>query len=414
VKKAREEFEDIKTSQNIINRQAKKKWDIVNHHFQQSSFYHSFIGMIPNNWEEIPILTKNDLNQINHKKKLFNHQFIRQTSGSTGRPLVFAIDSFSHAMTWTLIANRYNSLGISLNDKQARFYGAPPNFSSKLFERTKDFLGNRYRMPVKDLSDESLENWITILQKKKLAYLYGYSYPLITFAHFLTRKGIFLKTICPDLKACIVTSEMCSPAEEKLMEKQFGIPCANEYGASEIGIIGFGKTNNWRISDEEMYIEIVDDQGEIVPHGTLGRVICTNFYNTSTPFIRYDVGDYGKITLKDNRHYLTELLGRKEEMAILSSGQKSPGDTVFYHIMQHFAKKYPLLKEYKIIQHTISTFEIILVANTPLTQKQKDFLIQLTYKGLNKDIKVIINEVPAIERTVMGKFRRFVSKVPNE
>ena len=51
-----------------------------------------------------------------------------------------------------------------------------------------------------------------------------------------------MKTICPSLKACIVTSEMLFATDKTLLETQFGIPIINEYGAAELGLIAFQNT----------------------------------------------------------------------------------------------------------------------------------------------------------------------------
>lgn len=413
VSKAQKQLCSLQENSNLLEWQDKRKWEIFNHHFDSNTFYRQYIGNKPDSWEQLPIITKGDLNQIHYRRPLLNileQRFIRQTSGSTGRPLTYSIDYYSHAITWLVIANRYSSLGLSLNDKQARFYGMHRNFRSRLTEQTKDLLANRYHMPIMDLSDTSLKQWVKTLAKKQFSYLYGYSYPLITFAKYLDRNGIMLKDCCPHLKACIVTSEMCSPAEEQLMQTVFGIPCANEYGASEVGIIGFGQTNNWLISDEQLLVEIVNDKGELVANGETGRIICTSLFNTATPLIRYEVGDMGKLEIRNNRRYLTKLIGRKEEMIYLPSGRKAPGDTVFLYIIQDFIRRYPsAINEYRVTQHTLSKFEYQLTTKKPINKAQEQLLIQLTETYLEKGLSVSINEVTKIERTRMGKYRRFIS-----
>ena len=68
------------------------------------------------------------------------------------------------------------------------------------------------------------------------------------FAKFLKSKNIVLTSICPTLKCCIVTSEMLFEEDKLLLEKQFGVPVINEYGASELDLIAFeNKENQWQI-----------------------------------------------------------------------------------------------------------------------------------------------------------------------
>lgn len=413
VNKAQQQLQVNQELPDLFSWQKRRQWEIFDYHFNHTPFYTQYIKSKPASWNQIPIMTKNELNQINYKRpflNIFNPHFIRQTSGSTGRPFIYSIDYFSHAYTWLLISDRYSSLGLSLNDKQARFYGLPHSFPLKAKELIKDKLANRVHLPIMDLSEPALNKWLVTIIKQRFIYLYGYSYPLIAFAKYLNQNKIVLSQHCPQLKACIVTSEMCSPEEEALMESAFGIPVANEYGASELGIIGFGKTNDWLVSDEQILVEIVDDNNQVLPDGETGRIICTNLFNTATPFIRYEVGDIGKIEIRNNRRYLTQLFGRKEEMIYLPSGKKAPGDTVFFYIIQDFLRKYPgAINEYRVIQHALSSFEFQLTTNHTLTLHQEKLLKRLTIASLENNLNITITEVKEIERTALGKFRRFIS-----
>ena len=72
----------------------------------------------------------------------------------------------------------------------------------------------------------------------------GYTSPMVQFAKYLNHKNIVLKEICPTLNVCIVTSEMLFDDDKILLEKQYGVPVINEYGASELDLIAFQNSNN--------------------------------------------------------------------------------------------------------------------------------------------------------------------------
>ena len=114
----------------------------------------------------------------------------------------------------------------------------------------KDRLSNRVRFNTIDLSESVLESWLDAFRRRPFVYIYGYAYPLVTFAHFLDKKGLVLKVLLPTLQTVIVTSEMCSLEEMALMERVYGVPVYNEYGASEAGIVGFGRNGRWKLSNE--------------------------------------------------------------------------------------------------------------------------------------------------------------------
>ena len=110
---------------------ALKKQEIVSYHQQHNAFYKNLLGDKPiNKWEDLPILTKADLQQP-LKDRLSEgytpkNVYINKTSGSSGHPFVFAKDKFSHALTWSVIFNRFGWFGLDFNSSyQARFYGIP-------------------------------------------------------------------------------------------------------------------------------------------------------------------------------------------------------------------------------------------------------------------------------------------------
>ena len=66
----------------------------------------------------------------------------------------------AHAMDWALIKDRYGWHGLKLNSKQARFYGISLEKWAYRKEKIKDWLMNRVRFSVFDLSDNILQNYV--------------------------------------------------------------------------------------------------------------------------------------------------------------------------------------------------------------------------------------------------------------
>jgi phenylacetate-CoA ligase len=172
-----------------------KKWEIVKYHFENNEFYSSKFGnSLPSKWSDLPILSKSDYQQT--VKKLISDNVDKKdlytgyTSGSSGHPFRYAKDKFSHAMTWALIKDRYRKFGLTLDSKQARFYGIPFEKVDYMIEKAKDFLSNRVRFPVFDLSDETLETFL----EKTTRFDYILRIPkLIVSLRYLIRKNIVLK-----------------------------------------------------------------------------------------------------------------------------------------------------------------------------------------------------------------------------
>ncbi len=87
--------------------------------------------------------------------------------------------------------------------------------------------------------------------------------------------------------------EHLSHASASAIERAFGCPVLNEYGASECLSIAYGCPAGWmHVNSEWVILEPVDRDGRPVPPGgTSHTVLVTNLANRVQPIIRYDLGD---------------------------------------------------------------------------------------------------------------------------
>jgi phenylacetate-CoA ligase len=394
-----------------------KKQEIVDFHLENNFFYKELVG--ENNstkWNDLPILTKQNLQRPLRERlsKGFSEKsvFVNKTSGSSGDPFIFAKDKYAHAITWASIIYRFGWYDIDFNTSfQARFYGIPLDFIGNTKERIKDFLSNRYRFTIFNLSDEILEKVLLKFRKKKFDYINGYTSSIVLFAKFLQSKNIILKNICPTLKVCMVTSEMLFEDDKIVLETQFGIPIVNEYGASELDLIAFqNPENEWQINSETLFVEILDDENKILPNGKEGRIVITSLFNKAHPFIRYDIGDIGILDKKSTlqKPILKKLIGRTNDVAVLPSGKKSPGLT-FYYVTKSIIEDDGNVKEFIIKQTKIDVFEIDYVSENELTIIQIQKIKSAITLYLEPNLKFIFTRKTSLERSNRGKLKQFKS-----
>jgi phenylacetate-CoA ligase len=293
IQEASSEFEKIQSisEANFEQYLLEKRTKIVDYHLKNNDFYQILVGEANlENWNNLPVMTKKDfqkpLQERLSKGFTTKNVYINKTSGSSGDPFVFAKDKFCHALTWATIINRFGWFGINFNSSlQARFYGIPFDFIGNTKEHIKDFLSHRYRFPIFDLSDAVLETVLEKFQKKKFNYINGYTSSIVLFAKFLQKKNMVLTSVCPTLKCCVVTSEMLFEEDKLLMEKRFGVPVVNEYGASELDLIAFQNIDgNWQVNSETLFVEILDEKNNVLPYGKEGRIVITSLYNKAHPF----------------------------------------------------------------------------------------------------------------------------------
>lgn len=395
---------------------------IVLYHLRNTSFYKSFGKSINlGDWYSVPIMTKSDLQQPLEKRLSKEYTttsvYINKTSGSSGDPFIFAKDKFCHALTWAVIQNRFDWFGLDFNhSKQARFYGIPLDKRGYYKERFKDILSNRFRFSVFDLSDAAFEKLITKFKTTPFNYINGYTSAIVQFAKFLERRGLVLKDICPSLNACIVTSEMLFENDKILLEKQTGVAIINEYGASELDLIAFqNQKDEWQVNSETLFVEILDQENNPLPYGEEGRIVITSLYNKAHPFIRYDIGDVGKLskasTLK--KPILENLIGRTNDIAILPSGKKAAGLT-FYYITKTLIEDDGNVKEFVIEQLKKDTFKILYSSKEELYAEKMDNIKKEMKRYLEPNIKIIFERETKLKRSKSGKLRQFISHIKQD
>lgn len=396
-----------------------KKREIVSYHLQHNPFYKSLAKNVnPEDWTTIPIMTKQNLQKP--LKELLSDNFtkskvyIDKTSGASGIPFIFAKDKFCHALTWAIIIDRFSWYGVNFNrSKQARFYGIPKDTIGYIKEKLKDFISSRTRFNIFDLSDKAFDYWVNIFKKNQFWYMNGYTSPMVQFAKYLNHKNIVLKEICPTLNVCIVTSEMLFDDDKILLEKQYGVPVINEYGASELDLIAFqNQKGEWQVNSETLFVEILDNNNNVLPYGEEGKIVITSLYNKAEPFIRYEIGDIGVLS-KDStiqKPILEKLIGRTNDIAILPSGKKAAGLT-FYYITKSIIEDNGNVKEFIIEQHKKDTFKVIYVSSSEISEDKKIIIINEMETYLEKGLNINFERKNQLQRSKSGKLKQFSSLI---
>lgn len=402
-------------SENFEKWRIHKKWEVFHYHYLNNFKYQAHINSSCGDngfqWSQIPVMKKRDFQndgiiQPVEKDKVY----VSNTSGSSGHPFHFAKDKFCHAMTWAIILDRYNWHGLTYGKSlQARFYGIPLGWKENAREKIKDRISARIRFPLFNLSDSVMKQYLEQFAKYHFDYINGYTSVLTQFATYLVRERIVLKEICPSLKVIIPTAETLNEDDRKIIAQAFGLPVVNEYGASEVGIIAFENSKSeWIVSNENLFIEIVDDNDQPVNPGLPGRVLITDLFNKAMPFIRYEIGDIGVLSPEKSAGYdvLTDLLGRTNDFAILPSGKKAPGLT-FYYISKNLLEKEVLLNEFIIKQLEPDHFHFEYISDKELNIHQKQQIYNAMKHYLEPGLRSTFEKKDRIERTPTGKLKHF-------
>ncbi|MBF0548276.1 MAG: hypothetical protein HQM08_27820 [Candidatus Riflebacteria bacterium] len=134
-----------------------------------------------------------------------------------------------------------------------------------------------------------------------------------------------LKSMRPDfsVEKILYAGEPMSEADRDWVRKELGAKTiASVIGANDGGQIAFqcgqltGREHH--VIDDFNYIEIVDESGNRVPDGKVGRILITSLLKFAVPLIRYEIGDLGRIVGTQCRcgrtQRVIEYLGRADDM----------------------------------------------------------------------------------------------------
>ena len=123
--------------------------------------------------------------------------------------------------------------------------------------------------------------------------LFSYPTMLDILAHEQLAGRLKLKIDQP-LATIVSSSEPLTENTKNLVQKAWGMKIQDSYGSSECFLMArsCGNFERMHVMSDLCCLEIVDRQGKSVPDGQTGeKVLLTNLFNLTQPFIRYEVND---------------------------------------------------------------------------------------------------------------------------
>lgn len=375
-------------------------------------YQHGFTGSISGlgDMKRVPFLEKDALRS--ESKELISRKprgsvRSKTTGGSTGAAVTIYKNNYAMAEELAATWRGYSWAGVEIGDLQARFWGVPFDKKSRLRAKLIDWVTNRIRLSAFSFSDNDIANYVVLLNKKKPIYFYGYVSMIKQLAGYLDKNNISLEF---KLQAIITTSEVLSDADRKFFEHVFKCRIFNEYGCGEIGTIAHEcEHGKMHITAENMIVEIVDENGDVVPAGVSGEIVVTDLTNYSMPLIRYKMRDFGVIDPElcicgRSLPVLKEVHGREYDLLLNSKGEKFHGEFFLYMIED--AKKLNLpVRGYQIEQVSLEKMIINLVVDDSIFSKVKIFLENRIKNNFDASIEVVFNKVSLIKREASGKLR---------
>lgn len=373
----------------------------------------------PSDLTKLPIMTKDSIRKDWEGFRSTN-QLERftgdHTSGSTGHPLRYIKSRSSLAIFRAAQLRGFAWYGVSQGDPSIRFMGTRVDSGGRVKERVKDWIQNRRRMYAYDLTTERMERALKEFMAFNPRFMYGYPSLLYPLAHHLseTRPG---QNAFPELRLVVSTSECLFPHRRKAIEEAFRCPVANEYGAMELGIIGFEcPEGGLHISSDLFIVESLRGE-KSSPDGKAGEIVVTDLTNLAMPFIRYKLGDIGYPTRERCKCGRTLPLLKDLEGAVFGilrtpDGEIVSGIVLYYLAEELILKHRSAMTQLRFVQKDLESLDVLVARGAEFNDSVLVEVEGRLREYLGQKIRFNYEVVDEIPKLLSGKLRLLDSHVP--
>ena len=207
------------------------------------------------------------------------------------------------------------------------------------------------------------KNTLNVLNKKKISHMLGPASSVLKLATLFRKYQI--KFV---LSGVGVVGESLIEADRTLIEEIFRCRVINIYASKEAGgplAYECKKRSGWHMNTAHFFWEILDENNKEAAPGEEGDIVITMFENEVMPFIRYKIGDRGRILTEEcfcgRKNPRLIFVGRDSQFIRLRDGYAIP-----FHSLTHFIRNStPPIDQFQFLQKKPGEVTVKIV---PLTE----------------------------------------------
>lgn len=329
------------------------------------------------------------------------------TGGSTGTPLSFYQDRhyWNQRNLSVYYFDRWG--GWDFGDPQLIIWGSLVDVKRQgdWKQNFNRYWRNQYWLNGFQLTDSEMYHTYKRMRRWKPNTILSYPSSLYQFARFLTENKLSFNW---GVKGIISSAEMLHTHYKSLAESVFETRVFNRYGGREVGLIAMEcSEGRMHINCRDLYLEIDSPD----PYSQPGDILITQLNNYIMPFIRYRIGDIGRLSDElcpcgIQLPVLAELLGRSTATFKTKEGTFIHGG----YFTQQFYNLSGVL-QFQLIQETLSQCTLRLVINDAWNEQTGLNIQEKIQEVLGSDVSVTIEFVNDIPISNSGKREFTISKV---
>lgn len=364
---------------------------------------------------KFPILTKNQINDSpnNFLSSEFNtNKLIKnKTSGTSGSALTVYSTKTAIQRNYSFFSRLLWQHNLENNVTTATFVGrtiVPKAQTHPPYWRYNKS-NNQILFSIYHLSESTINDYIQELETCSPTLIDSYPTPLFILAQYINTHNVN-HNIRPSL--IITSSEVLSDERRNAIETAFQCDVVDQYGSTEMaGFIAQCPHGKYHAAIEYGITEVLDSNGKPTKNGT-GQLICTGFLNKAMPLIRYQTGDYVKLSPHPcscgrNTPTFDSILGRTNDLFVTKDGN------LVSNLGMIFKNLDPIV-EAQLIQEDLDLININIVSKRILTTAEINQLCTDLKQRIGDITTININYYEKLERTAGGKLQTIISKVPHQ
>lgn len=275
-----------------------------------------------------------------------------ETSGSSGEPFSFPIDRRCDNWRKAQYLRPYLANGRRLTDVMFHLTAHPVD-REPLHAR----LGLLRERQMNGAAEPAriLAAW----RESGASLLQGYPSTLRVLAHHILEGA----TLDPAPRRVFTDSELLTPDTRALIEEAFGVSPVDVFGSYETDNFAYqcAERGGYHVTQDSVVLEICRGSN-VVASGEQGDLVVTVLHNHTHPFIRYRLGDIGRLAdrfCRCGRSFplLEVVKGRAGEMIVLPDGREQAAlDTIGR--LKPFASS---IRQYQFHQLAADRFELRMI-----------------------------------------------------
>ncbi|KAA0890512.1 phenylacetate--CoA ligase family protein [Oryzomonas rubra] len=329
------------------------------------------------------------------------------TSGSSGSPFAVRVDSNTMSQARALMLLRANYSGWEIGNP---FLQTGMTLHRGIVKKVKDLLMRVEYVSAFNLSDRILDNYLQLIEDKRINYVMGYAGSLFCLAERAEQKGFNR-----EMKGLVSWGDNLYKHYRTKIEKVFHCGVTDTYGCGEgiqIAAQCGMNDNAYHIFMPHVALEIVDDDGFPVKSGELGNVLLTRLDAGAMPLIRYKVGDIGRKSSAETcccgrgLEMLTKIEGRDTDVVLTPNGNR-----LIVHFFTGIFEYYQSIDTFRIIQDKLGEITVQIVPRSNFNSEISERLIKEIKNKGDSDLQINLEFVEEIPLEKSNKRRFVVSKL---